>query len=87
MQLQVFWRNLQGEIVVSKNAGSWEPATGVLAGIPSGFHFSALQWKHGKYLRLYYQNEAGLVLEHYSDNGGVSWNQGALRAGGIRGQR
>ena len=84
MQLQVFWRNLQGEIVSSKNTGSWGPATRVLAGIASGFQFSVLHWEQGKYLRLYYQNEAGVVLEHYSDNAGASWNRGGLQVGGIR---
>ena len=83
VQLQVFWRNLEGEIVVSKNTGSqWGPTTRVLASIAPGFQFSVLQWEEGKYLRLYYQNEAGLVLEHYSDNGGLSWNRGALQVGG-----
>ena len=78
-QVQVYWRNLQGEIVTNKHTGSWGATTKVIGGIGLGFQFTLLQWEQGRHLRLYYQNPAGAVLEHGSDNSGETWYQGALQ--------
>ena len=81
-EIQVYWRDLEGEIVVSKNSGSWVPTAKVLEGLPLGFQFAVIRWGKGRGLRLYYQDEAGIVHERCSDNGGESWFQGSLEVGG-----
>ena len=84
MQIQVYWRNLQDEIVANKYIGSWGPVARVLGGTRSGFQFALLQWKQGKHIRLYYQSwHANVVLEHCSDNGGKTWFKGSLEVGGV----
>ena len=82
VQLQVYWRDFPDDIVVSKHIGHWRPATKVIGGIEPGFQFTLLQWEQGKHTRLYYQNHANLVLEHCSDDGGMTWFPGA-QLGGI----
>jgi len=82
-EIRVYWRNLQDEIVASANTGSWGPATKIIEGIGSGFQFTALQWEQGKHVRLYYQNSAGVVLEHCSGDSGKTWNTGSLEVGGL----
>lgn len=88
-EIQVYWRNLSDEIVVSKYVGDWTPPTKVVGGFGSGFQFSLVQWKEqqGQWRRfmLYYQNHENLVLEHCSDDGGKTWYQSrSVRIGGIR---
>ena len=47
-----------------------------MEGIASDFQFALVQWVDGKYLRLYYQNGAGFMREHCSDDGGENWCPG-----------
>ena len=83
-QIQVYWRNLQDEIVVNKlSASGWGPVTEVVGGVGSGFRFALTQWERGKHLRLYYQNHTNVVLEHCSDDRGETWFSGSLQVGGI----
>lgn len=79
MQLQVYWRDLSGDVVFSKcgYTGSWGPVTPV-EGIPNGYKFAALQWEDGKQLRLYYQEVRGSLIEYSSDNGGATWGKGEV---------
>lgn len=74
-QLHVYWRNLQDEIVGTKNTTSWGSTNKVLSGLRPGAQFAAAQWGDGKHLRLYYQNIDDSVLEVCSD--GESWFDGA----------
>lgn len=81
--IQVYWRNIQGDILVSKDTGSWGLATKVLGGFGSGFQFAVVQWEKGAYVRLYYQDNAGLVREYCGNDNGGSWSSGELQVGGI----
>ena len=81
-QIQVYWRNLQEEIVFSKFAGGWGATTKVVGGIGSCLWLALLQWEKGTFLRLYHQNRAGVVVEHCSDNGGKTWVPG-WQVGGV----
>jgi hypothetical protein len=83
IQLQLYWRDIYGNIVFSKNAGSWSPAT-VVEGVGPSYQFSVIQWKSGGYLRLYYQDFAGSVAELCSDDGAQAWFNGRVLANGVQ---
>jgi len=72
VQLQVYWRDLDGRVVFSRNAGSWGAATAI-EGIGPSYQFSVIQWGSGNHLRVYYQNFGGVVAEICSDDGGKTW--------------
>ncbi|KAF9783854.1 hypothetical protein BJ322DRAFT_883240 [Thelephora terrestris] len=74
----VCWRNHQEEIVINKYHRFWGPVTRVVRSVPSDSQFALVQWVDGKYtqLRLYYQNDANLVCEQCSDDGGDNWWSG-----------
>ncbi|KAK0485377.1 fungal fucose-specific lectin-domain-containing protein [Armillaria luteobubalina] len=74
-ELHVYWRNLENEIVGTKNTGSWGPVNKVVGGLKPGTQFAAAQWSNGKNLRLYYQTADDSVLEMVND--GTSWVDGA----------
>jgi len=71
----VYWRNLQNEIVVTKNTGCWGSINKVVGNLKPGIQFAAAQWSNGKNLRLYYQTDDDSVLELCNDGG--SWFGGA----------
>jgi hypothetical protein len=71
----VYWRNLENEIVGTKNTGSWGPVNKVIGGLKSGTQFAATHWSKGKNVRLYYQTPDDSVLEMRHD--GDSWSDGA----------
>lgn len=81
VELQVYWRHVNGHIVVAKNTGSWSGPT-TIHGIGPGYYLSVLQWDKGKHLRLYFQDFAGAVYEFYSDNSGREWSVGHLLSEG-----
>ncbi|KAK0438157.1 fungal fucose-specific lectin-domain-containing protein [Desarmillaria tabescens] len=68
-ELHVYWRNLDNEIVGTKNTGSWGPVNTVVGGLKPGTQFAAAQWSNGKNLRLYYQTADDSVLEMVNDSG------------------
>ncbi|KAK0184055.1 fungal fucose-specific lectin-domain-containing protein [Armillaria mellea] len=74
-ELHVYWRNLENQIVGTKNTGSWGPVNKVVGGLKPGTQFAAAQWSNGKNLRLYYQTADDSVLEMVND--GASWVNGA----------
>jgi len=73
-ELHVYWRNLQDEIVGTKNTGSWGPVNKVVGGLKPGTQFAAAQWSNGKNVKLYYQGADDSVLELRND--GESWFDG-----------
>ena len=75
--LHVYWRNGQDEIVTNNTESGWGPATKVVGGVASGFQFALVWWEQGRYIRIYYQNRAGALPEHCSDDGGGAWCPGA----------
>ena len=81
IQLQVYWRDLDGHTVFSNNNGSWDPPSTIEA-VGPGYGFCVLQWEDGKCLRFYYQDYQGYVRELYSDDAGDSWFPGKLLAQG-----
>lgn len=82
-QIEVYWRDIDGDIVVSKIDGTWGDPTQVMGTIGVGYQFAVLQWEKGKLLRLYYQTENGYVGEYCSDDSGVTWTQtSGLQLGG-----
>lgn len=78
VELQVYWHNLQGQVVFSKNTGSWGGAT-VIKPIGPSYKLAVIQWDSGKYLRLYTQLYNGSLAEYYSDDSGSNWSQGAFK--------
>ncbi len=74
-ELQVYWRNLENQIVGTKNTGSWGSVNKVVGGLKPGTQFAAAQWSNGMNLRLYYQTADDSVLEMVND--GASWVGGA----------
>ena len=75
VQIQVYWRDLQGRVVFCRNTGSWGGAT-VIEPIGPGYRFAVLQWDSGKYIRLYIQHFNGSLGEYCSDDGGSIWFPG-----------
>jgi len=78
VQLQVYWRDLEGRVVFSRNTGSWGSAS-VIGDIGPGYRFAVLQWDSGKYLRIYYQLFNGHLAEYCSDDGGETWFVGKFK--------
>ena len=74
-EIQVYWRNLQGEIVLSKYTGSWGDAVKVVQGTTSSLRFSLMGLNRGE-PRVYYQSGEGLICEHCSNNSGQTWFPG-----------
>ncbi|KAH7905261.1 fungal fucose-specific lectin-domain-containing protein [Hygrophoropsis aurantiaca] len=82
--IQVYWRDINDSIVMSKRHTVWEPVATVLqGGVTSGFQFSVLQWDQGKILRIYWQGPDHVLREHCNDNSGQSWFPGSLKLGAI----
>ena len=78
VQIQVYWRDLQGHVAFCRNTGSWGGAT-VIEPIGPGYRFAVLQWDSGKYIRLYIQLFNGSLAEYCSDDGGSAWFQGKFQ--------
>lgn len=86
VEIQVYWRNLQDEIVLNKYAGFWGDTIKVVEGITSGLGFSIMGLNRGE-PRVYYQNGAGLVCEHCSNDGGQTWFPGwKMKVGTLSGK-
>lgn len=80
VQLQVYYRDLNGRVAFVKNTGSWSRPS-IIEAVGPGYNLAVLQWENGKRLRLYYQEFAGDIVELYSDNSGQSWAPGELHVG------
>jgi len=80
VELQVYYRDLQGRVVYVRNTGAWGNPI-VINGVGPGYKFAVLQWEKGARLRFYYQEFAGAIVELASDNGGQSWFPGELHVG------
>jgi len=72
VELQVYYRDLQGHVVFIRNTGSWGNPN-VIQALGPGYNFAVLQWEKGNRLRIYYQEFSGVIIELCSDNGGNSW--------------
>ena len=82
-RIEVYWRNLGGEIAFSKFSGRWGNISRIGGDFKSSPWLTLLQWKQGTHFRLYCQNTAGVVVEICSDDGGRTWVMGQLRVGGV----
>jgi len=82
VQLQVYYRNLKGEIVYVKNTGSWGTPI-VIKDIGPGYNLAVLEWDNGNRLRLYYQLFSGALAEYCSDDGGKTWFPGKFHIAGV----
>jgi hypothetical protein len=80
VELQVYYRNLKGQVVFTRNTGSWINPI-VIEPLGPGYNFAALEWKNGSLLRLYYQQFSGVITELCSDDAGKSWFPGKLQVG------
>jgi hypothetical protein len=78
VQIQVYWRDLEGRVVFARNTGSWGSATAI-GDIGPGYRFAVLQWDDGQYLRLYYQLFNSHLAEYCSDDGGKTWFVGKFK--------
>lgn len=78
VELQVYWRRIDGHTLFSRNTGSWSnPAT--IEAVGPSHNFTALQWDNGKLIRLYHQDLSGALAELYSDDAGQTWHRGSLK--------
>jgi hypothetical protein len=74
VELQVYWRDLFGNVVFARNTGSWGDYT-IIKPIGPGYKFAVLQWDNGKLLQIYYQLFDRTLVGFDSNDGGNSWTQ------------
>lgn len=75
VELQVYWHNLRGQVVSSRNTGSWGAPT-VIEPIGPSYRLAVLEWDNGKEIRLYTQLFDGTLAEFCSNDGGKTWSVG-----------
>lgn len=81
VQLQVFYRDLKGQVVYVRNTGSWGPPNAI-EGVGPGYNFAVIQWENGNRVRFYYQQFTGALVEYVTDNGGKTWSLGKFHIAG-----
>ncbi|KAI9740318.1 MAG: hypothetical protein M1834_004897 [Cirrosporium novae-zelandiae] len=75
MQLRVYWQDSRQTLVgTSWINGSWGSVDHVTGPLLGGRYISAVDWKNGKNIRIYYQGEDGAILEECNDGG--KWFRG-----------
>ena len=83
MEVQVYWRDLEGRVVATEKRKWWQEPPRLIRGeVGPGHGFCIVGWDDATEMRLYNQQFAGSIVETSSNNGGRDWHAGPVLAKG-----